>query len=229
MLKTLTMVQDILFIPFVFMSLFILYSLAASDFVLQRKNISPSKIFDMAAVTGILMFILGRIFFIIDGARYDFLSFIPFFHVLRYPGLSIVGVFAGLTLGVFLLFRDKKTLPRIWDIFSLSFFSIYLYFLIIRNYPGQLALLRLILPLIFIFIYFFLIRFHKNYSIRDGSIILIGAVLISLDNILSHFYIHNKVFFAVFSFSGWVSVVGIIFCVILLLINENIINTRKTK
>lgn len=222
-----TYLPYILFLPFFLASLFILYVLSKNDFVLQRKNISVSNVFDYTFFISFIVFIIGRIFYILDSQHYSFFYIISFFHFVKHPGFSILGVLLGAMLGVALVYRDRKILPRVLDIYFLSMFPFYLFDAVTKSYPSHLFFLRIVIPLISLLVFAQLIKLHKNYSVRDGSTALIGMTLVSLEIVLSHFYQHTKTFYFLFSFLEWTSLCVIVCSVVLLILNEELFSKKK--
>src|SRR3989344_825223 len=113
---------------FIFICFFALFLFSKQDFVLLRQNISLSEIFDAAIIVFLLALLAGRIFYILDTFNFQLLHLVKFFYLTKFPGISTLGFFFGAAGGVLLLFRNKKGLRRIYDIFSISFFPLFGFF-----------------------------------------------------------------------------------------------------
>lgn len=170
----------LIFLLSLFLSLFTLYILSKNDFVLLRKKVSLVNVFDSLAITFISSFIVGRAVYVIESSRYDFINILKFLHFIKFPGISLFGIFLGACLALFFLFRKKEVVYRITDIISLSFYYVFLAFIILHSGNSKyLVWGKSLVVIILLFIFYFLIRFHKNYVLKDGSIALIIGILIS--------------------------------------------------
>lgn len=166
------MIEIIFYSATVIICLFILYSTSKSDFVLLRQNISLSQIFDAAIVSGISAFLLGRVIFMVDNFKTDLLSFIRFFHIIKFPGLAIFGILLGGLMSVFLIFMKKKGAGRICDIFTISFFPLFIVSLLFESF-GSLVYVQVLLTILSIVVLVYMISSHNKYILRDGSIALL--------------------------------------------------------
>lgn len=175
--------MELLLLPFIiFICGFVLYLLSRQDFVLLRQNISLAQIFDLAFISFIFAFFLGRIFFIINTSQFELIHIIKFFHLIKFPGLSPLGFYLGGSIALSLLFRKKKGLPRIYDIFVIAFLPVYSFNILFRdNFEIYIKILLILLSILTI--YFFL-RSHYKYILHDGSIALIFLFLISIDSFI---------------------------------------------
>jgi prolipoprotein diacylglyceryltransferase len=164
---------------------FLLYILCRQDFVLLRQNISLSQILDTAILTVLFAFTAGRLFFLINNQDFALLHAIRFFHFIKFPGISIIGFALGGFLALWFFMRRKKGILRTFDIFSVSFFPLYSFSLIIKSYTqGGAFALPIILLILSIILFAFFIRSHFRYILRDGSISLIFLLIISADSFL---------------------------------------------
>lgn len=205
--------------------LFILFSLSRNDFVLIRKNISPVIIFDAVFTGFFLAFIVGRIFFILDSGEYVLLYPLSFFHFLKYPGISVLGVVLGVFFSLF-AFRKKKVFLRLSDIFGLSFFPVFLISLLLRFTNPAFFIVKIVVVVGALIFFWLLIQYHKKYTMHDGSILLGVLLLLALDTFISQLQTPRQIFFMLFSFSQWVSI-GIGLCSLIFLIwNEKFIKRR---
>src|SRR3989344_1892152 len=151
-------------------------------FLLLRQNISLAQIFDLALISFVLAFFLGRFFFIINTLQFELIHAIKFFHLIKFPGLSSLGFFLGGSIALFLLFRKRKGIARIYDIFVISFLPVYSFNIIFRDYSE--IYIKILLVLLSILIIYFFLRSHYKYIFHDGSIALIFLLLISIDSFI---------------------------------------------
>lgn len=213
------MIQLLLFIISTIISFFILYYLSKHDFVLLRKNISTPEIFDQAFISIFLGFLVGRIFYLLDTFKFDLLNPIIFFHLLRFPGFVFYGFFLGIGLMLFILFRNKNALLRIYDIFSLSLFPFYSFSLLIRKYPSFIYVFPFVFFAASVLVFYFLIKSHNKYAFKDGGVTLLFLILISLDIFTYSFFGIRHVLF-ILSFSQIMGLFTAVFSIILFLIRQ---------
>lgn len=208
--------------------LFILYVLSKNDFVLLRKNVTLFSIFDTVFLFMFVGFIFGRAFYILTAQNLPLLHALRFFYIIRFPGFSMLGLFLGGLLSLYVQPLDKKAFPRLCDIFCISFFPLFLLSIIADGnvvfWFMRVALL--ITGLITLIIFF---QIHKNYMLADGSIafltiIILSSYYISLD------FIH-KPKFLFFLFSPFQIVVVLLFIIssLLLLRNEHVLFSSKKR
>lgn len=216
------MVYVLLFIS-LFISFFVLYTLSKNDFVLLRQNVSLTTIFDFTLLSLFLALVFGRLFYIIDSQSFGIFSLLPFFHVVRFSGFSVFGALLGGAISIFFFFRKKKILLRFYDILALSFYPLFLLHIFLNPYSARLILVKLVLFVGAVVIFFLLQKFHKNYTLRDGSIASTIAIVVSLENFYSQFALPRTVLFAFFSFSQVLSMVIIFAAALFLLVRERIL------
>ena len=130
--------EVVIFLICIFISSFLLFVFSRHDFVLLRQNISLAQIFDLAIFVVIFAFLGGRIFFILNNFDVQLLHVLRFFHVLKFPGISSLGFALGGALTVVIFFGKKKAVGRILDIFSISFFPLYLFSVFDTKYQNNL-------------------------------------------------------------------------------------------
>ncbi len=205
-------IEFVLLIPVLFLCFFLLFIFSKHDFVLLRQNISLSEVFDLAVISLLIALITGRVFYIINNFNFQLFYILSFFHLFKFPGVSYIGFFTGGAVGIYLLFRKKKGLTRIFDIFSLSFFPLFVFFL-----STQLFLLHIwYILLIAIFLLFLLLTFfmksHRKYILKDGGISLIFFILICLTTFMLQFVLKTgHVMLLNFSFVQLISIPLILF------------------
>ena len=218
-----------IFFPIVFvLCVFILYILSRQDFVLLRQNISLAQIFDSAILGLISALVTGRVFHIINNFNFELLHIIKFFHLLKFPGISTLGFFLGGGIALALLFRKKKGLSRIYDIFTIAFFPAYSFSVITKHYPPAFFLLPFILLFLSIIIFVFFIRSHNRYILRDGSIGIIFILILCFENFFLQSITSGRVnLFLDYSFYQLLSVPIALISLILLFLNQKRIYKSK--
>ncbi len=189
---------------------FILYILSKQDFVLLRQNISLSEIFDLAILTLISGLAFGRFFYIITDSRLDLFSPVKFFHIIKFPGFSILGLFLGGAFALFFALHSNKGLARIYDIFSISFMPIYIFALVTRDYTEKLFFIPIILFLLMILIFTFFINSHYRYIMRDGSLSLMLLLILGFDTFASPYLTGGSMSFWPMSLSQIASMVFVL-------------------
>ncbi len=209
----------VIYVLVIFSCLFILYILSKSDFVLLRQNISLSEIFDALFITFICSFLIGRAFNMIDHFESNLLSILRFFHIFKYPGISLLGLFLGGGLSLYLIFMKKKGASRISDIFAISFFPLFAVNLFFEKYGPALFFLPYILFFISILFFIFLLSSHNKYMLRDGSISLIFILLLAFTTFIFEYFSKSPGVFLSLSFLQIVSLVAVP-CVLFALITN---------
>src|SRR3990167_55796 len=104
----------------IFVSSFILYLVSRQDFVLLRKNISLSQMFDAAIIAFVIAFFSSRLLYILNSQDFSLFHIIKFFHLIKFPGLSLLGLFLGGAFALYVIFRKRRALGRLYDIFTIS-------------------------------------------------------------------------------------------------------------
>ncbi|MBI2431222.1 MAG: prolipoprotein diacylglyceryl transferase [Candidatus Levybacteria bacterium] len=173
-------------------SLFALYLLANDDFVLLRKQVLITKIFDIAfLIFGVSLF-SARLFYVLFHFDQTFLSPFVFLLFPYFPGLSLPGGIVGGVL-FFFSYSHSAKLPigRVFDVFSLSLFSalplgLLMQFLVIKKEFFAILLLFLgVAASIFFFIMF--IRSFQKGNFKDGSIGFLSLSCFSLIAFIAEF------------------------------------------
>lgn len=217
--------MEILIFTVVFIfCLFLLYLFCRHDFVLLRQNISPSQMFDALAVALVSAFILGRVFYVVNNFKTELLSFLRFFHVFKYPGISGFGFLIGAALGLYLIFMKKKGIGRICDIFTLSFFPLFATGILFDETTKQFFFLPILFFVLSIFLFIFLVRSHNKYYLRDGSISLIFFLFICIQTAIFQ-YITAKSNAVIFQ----LSILGILSLLAIPLILFNLYLNQRRK
>lgn len=172
-------------------ALFILFSLSKNDFVLVRKNISLKQIFDGIFICFLGFLFLGRVIFIVLNQQFYLFSPIKFFHLIKFPGVELTGGFIGFFLVAYVLFKKKKTVRRVFDIFALSLVPLVIYFILVTPLPPIYILVKLAMSIFLILLFLLFIWFHKQYLVKDGTItaLLGGTVSVFTITILVMQYI----------------------------------------
>lgn len=217
-----------LFFVSLFFVFFILYSIARNDFVMLRRGVDLSTIFDGAFVSGVVGFVFSRVFFIIDTFSFNLFNPLLFFHLFYHPGMSIMGFFVGLVIAVLFLFRKKNALRRAYDVYFLGFFPIFLYFLLLLILQStSTTFLITFIAHAFVSAVLFAILFysHRNFSLQDGSVALLMVEYIFLSAFGYHFLIDVQRFYF-FSWTQYFSLLVIVVGTVLFLINQKKIKVK---
>lgn len=176
------MTDYILFVLALFVSLSILYSLAKNDFVLLRKSISLQEVFDKYFIALFITFFFSRIVYVLNSQDFSLFNPILFLHIIKLPGLSLVGVFIGFLVSLSVLFRNKRTWSRIFDIYAFTLVPFAGLHMLTSEFSRNIFFVPYILLVLLIFATLFLFRLHKNYKHKDGStasiLLLIGSVYV---------------------------------------------------
>ena len=147
-------------------------------------------------------FITGRLLFIINNLEISLLHAVRFFHLIKFPGINPLGFFLGGVFALWFLMRNKKGILRIFDIFSISFLPLYLFSLILRSYPSQIAIfLPAIVTIFLLALFIFFLKSHLMYILRDGSISLMLLLIVSVDTLLYE-YLNMDRFIILFDISS---------------------------
>lgn len=209
------------------LSLFILYILIRHDFVLARKSLLLQEIFDTTFFAYIAFFIVGRLAYIVSSLKFSLLNIVTFFHIFKFPGILFLGGVLGFSLVIFFAFSKKKILKRLFDIYALSMYPLFIFALCYSYLAGFFLYFTI---LIFLLSCFFLgvgIYSYKNYVLKDGSVALLFICLISIFTIISEFSNTGRFIFSFFTIPQVVSVFIFISVSILLLLHEGMLPTSK--
>lgn len=202
------------------LSFFILFILSKRDFVLLRKNISVSLIFDNIFIALLVSFIIGRLLFILESSQFSLIAPLRFIHVLRLPGFSILGFFIGGFFAVSFLFRKTKATFRIYDIFSLSFFPLFT----VSLFSVKIAFGQITIPILFllsVILFIFLLKSHVAYRLKDGSVSALFILFVSVFSFVINLNLHTKPFIAVFTLVQWISIFTAFFSIAFYFLNQN--------
>ncbi len=220
------MLSIILIIPTLIIGFFSLYILSKHDFVLIRKNVSVNQIFDLSLISIAIALITGRIFFIINEARMELLSPIQFFHILRYPGISMLGFFVGGAICIWFLFKKTKALRRIYDIFTISFFPVFLFHLTFRQYRMFSMIISVVIFILGMAFWSFIIRSHQKYFLKDCSISYLIMVLVSCDALFYFFFSVRRIIVLNLSILQIASVIFLIASIFMFWVNQKQLFTK---
>lgn len=216
----------VLFILFI-VSLFILYELSKNDFVLLRKNVSLTQMFDYSFFTFLGGLVFSRLLYILDSQKFYYLHPINFLHIAHLPGLSAIGFFLGCAVTLFVIFYRKKVIRRVFDIFFSSVFPIFIFIILFMRTPRSLFFVPIILVLICIVLFSFMIHSLRNYSLKDGSVALIFFISVAVFTIGYSFIVKRVELIAHLSFLQIISTIVAAVSVVLLLINQQVIKIKK--
>lgn len=212
-------------VPVFFLSFFVLYSLSKNDFVFIRKNVLVKSVFDRVFLVLFCAFVLSRVLYAIEATRYDLLHPLRFFYIFKYGGLSATGAYIGAFAALTALFRKSRVLVRMLDVFFLSFFLLFSIPLVFFPIKGLLLFIRIPLLLMFLLVYFYLLRFHKNYTFKDGTLSLLILFIISIVHIVSQFFEPYGPLMYNLTLSQWIGVGTSFLSLVLILINQKLYTT----
>jgi len=209
------------------LSLFVLYILVKHDFVLARKSLLLQEIFDTTILGFLAFFTTARVLYAVSVMDMGLFNPLRFFHILRFPGALFLGGLLGFWVVIYLVFKKKKILMRLYDIYALSLFPLFVCTLALsynRGYFLYFNLLILLLSFLFMGIG---IYSYKNYTLKDGSTAFLFVCLVTVFTIISEFSANSKVIFLSLTIPQIVSVGVFLGFSALLLIHEGIVKTHK--
>ncbi len=205
-----------------FICFFLLYIFSKQDFVLLRQNISLAQVFDSAAIALVPAFLVGRALFILDSLEISFLHVLRFFHLVNFPGFSFFGFILGGSISIYLMYRKRKGISRILDIFTISFFPLFMLSLIMRPYPKGFFFVPIIYIFVLMPIFAFFIKSHYKYILKDGGLALIFLLLVSVDTLIYQFFGSlDKQLFLWLSFSQLICIPLISSSIVFLFLKQN--------
>lgn len=184
-----------------FVALFTAYSLANDDFVLLRRHVSITNVFNIAFVTFFIGLFSARVIYVVFNFSAGFLNPLVFFLFPYFPGLYLGGGMVGAMLFLyFYLSITKFPKERICDVFSIALFSTLPIGLLMLATIGKKTLTvifsEIILTVVSFVFLLFLLRFFQKGVVRDGSISFLSLSLFSLISFLAEFLIiRQRVFF----------------------------------
>lgn len=168
-----------------FIFLFCLYAFSNDDFVLLRKNITLTQVFNIAFITSLVGIFFSRFFYVLFHFSPTFLNPFVFFVFPYFTGLSQGGGVLGSMIFMILYFKSKK-LPfaRVFDFFSLSFlcslwvfFSIQQIILLVEKKPVDPV--AFIYPIIYLILFLVFVWFFVREKLRDGTAGLVTLIVFS--------------------------------------------------
>lgn len=164
----------------IFLSLFILYSVARHDFVLLRQSISLRQVFDSVLLSLISFFIFGRISYAYYIRSIEMLNPLRFFHLIKYWGIMPFIGFFGMIIMLLFLFRRKKNKLRILDIYTISFTPLIILDVVLKSNHGIFFILKIVSLVVLLLFYGWFIKIHNKFSTKDGFITFITIITYSL-------------------------------------------------
>ncbi len=221
------MITVFVFIVCLISSLFILYMLTKHDFVLARKSLLLQEIFDTTLVGYIAFLITGRVLYIISVQEFSLFNPLRFFHIFKFPGTLFLGGLLGFGLVIYYVFRKKKILTRLYDIYALSLFPIFLFTLLFSYSKGDFLYFNILIFLLSCLFMGIGIYSYKNYTLKDGSIAFLFVCLATVLTIVSEFSSSSRVVFSFFTISQVISIIVFIIFSSLLIMHEGIVKTKK--
>lgn len=209
-----------------FFSLFILYVLVRHDFVLARKSLLLQEIFDTTLFAYLTFLFFGRLTYILGEEKFSYFQFIKFFHLFKFPGMLFLGGIAGFGLIIYYVFRKKKILARIFDIYSLSLYPVFLFMLITSFQGGFFIYFNMLIFLLSVIFLGVGIYSYKNYTLKDGTIAYLFVCLVSIFTIISEFTQDMRPVFSFFTIPQFLAIIVFLCSSVLLLIHEGMISGK---
>lgn len=169
-----------------FVFLYTLYLYVQEDFVLMRKNVTTSQVFDLTFLGMLWSLLIARIFFVAAKPFGMYLNPLVFFLVPYFPGLSFAGGILGGILFLWIYSRQKK-LPamRILDSIALSlvlgsgvYSSIFGVLEILRRHSD--GIVYIVMAVFLLLLFWLLSNLYQKGKLTDGSIGLNSILLLSL-------------------------------------------------
>lgn len=217
----------LLFIFCLFLSLFLLYILVRHDFVLARKSLLLQEIFDTTFIAYLAFFLTGRVSYILGEGQLGLLNILKFFYIFKFPGILFLGGLFGFGIVVYTFFFKKKILLRIFDIYSLSMYPIFLFALVASYFNGYFLYFNLMIFLLSCIFLGLGIYSYKNYTLKDGSVTLLFVCLVSIFTIVSEFSMSRRFIFSLFTISQIVAIFTFLISSTLLLMHEGMLPRSK--
>lgn len=219
----------IFFIACFIFSIYILYVLVKHDFIIARKSLLLQEIFDATLVACIAFIFSGRLLYALSMQRFDLINPIRFFHFLKFPGALFLGGVFGFGLVIYFMFRKKKILARLFDIYSLSMLPLFIFTLVFSFNKGYFLYFNILIFLLSLLFMAIGIHTYKNYTLKDGSTAFLFICLITVYTIISEFSNTGRFIFSFFSISQVLSISVFMVFAVLLLIREGILGGKKSK
>ncbi len=216
----------VLFIICLILSLFILYMLVRHDFVLARKSLLLQEIFDTTFFAYLSFLVFGRISYILGEEKFGYFQFIKFFHLIRFPGVLFIGGIAGFGLIIYFIFRKKKILARIFDIYSIALYPIFLFALLTSSQTGYFIYFNIMIFLLSAIFLGLGIYSYKNYTLKDGTVAYLFVCLVSIFTIVSEFTQSSRPIFTFFTIPQVFAIGIFLTSSVLLLIHEGMLSNK---
>ncbi len=172
--------MTLLFLLFIFISLFILYAVARHDFVLLRQSISLRQVYDNVFISLFFFFLFARVGYILQLGNLEIINPLKFFYLSKYWGILPYAGFVGLILTLIVLFRKKKNKLRILDIYILSFTPLILLDILLKGNSSISFLIKLVSLVVLIGFYGWFIKIHNKFTTKDGFITFLTIITYSL-------------------------------------------------
>ncbi len=223
------MIQIVFFIICLVASLYILYLLTKHDFVLARKSLLLQEIFDVTFVGFLAFLITARTLYIVSVLNFNLLNPLKFFHIFKFPGALFLGGLLGFWIVIYFFFKKKKILARLYDIYALSLFPLFIFALGVSYNKGYFLYFNILVFFLSILFMIIGIYSYKNYSLKDGSIAFLFVCLITVFTIISEFSSSSRVIFSYFTIPQIISVIVFLGFSVLLLSHEGIVRAKKNK
>lgn len=221
------MIQIVFFIICFVASLFILYLLTKHDFVLARKSLLLQEIYDVTFLGFLAFLVTGRILYIVSVLDFSLFNPLKFFHIFKFPGALFLGGLLGFWIVIYLFFKKKKILARLYDIYALSLFPLFIFALGVSYNKGYFLYFNLLILLLSILFMVIGIYSYKNYSLKDGSIAFLFICLVTVFTIISEFSSSSRVILSYFTIPQMISIIVFLSFSVLLLSHEGIVKTKK--
>lgn len=168
-----------LFFVGLLLSLFTLFALSKNDFVLLRRGVTVPNIFDTTFIGIFVGLILARVLYILDTFLFSYFNPIQFVHIFLYPGFSLFGFYIGFFSVVLYFYLQKKAFARAIDLYTISFFFIFVAYLVygILAFGNDVfRIFHLVLSLLF---FVLIVHFYRHFTLKDGSTGILVLMFVS--------------------------------------------------
>lgn len=216
------MVSLVVLLFIFFVALFVVFFLSKNDLVLIKKQIDVGRIFNLFFTTSGISIVAGRIFYILDASRIDVFNPLQFIHFLKFPGFSFFGAYTGLVMALFLLVKEREAIKRIYDIFTISFLPLMFFGLLLRINIFIHVFVILLLAVFLSSIIWVMIKVHRNYLLKDGSLFFISFIIFSFVEFVLGIIVKQTKLFLHLSFTQLIAIIILFIFLVLLAKNESI-------
>ena len=201
-------------------SLFTLFALSKNDFVLLRRGVTVPHVFDTAFIGVFAGLFVARVFFIFDTFLFSYFNPIQFVHIFLYPGFSLFGFYLGFFGVVLYFYLQKKAFARAIDLYTVSFFFIFLSYLVygVLVYANDIIrIAHLFLSILFLFLS---VYFYRHFTLKDGGIGILVLMFVSGSYVVSSFEMSRALLLPFLSITQILSVGVFLFSLVFFVLHQ---------